>query len=85
MADFSFLSDSDNEKAVEDLLSQAMDQSVLEQVPPTNCFTDSVFPNQLETHFRKLKIPSYYSDNSKTFYCRKKFQEFRFLRVPKHP
>ncbi|WMV08577.1 hypothetical protein MTR67_001962 [Solanum verrucosum] len=85
MTDFSFLSDSDKEKAVEELLSQPMDQSVLEQVAPTNCFTDSVFPNQLETHFRKLKIPSYYSDNSKTFYCRKKFQEFRFLRVPKHP
>ncbi|CAN4076506.1 unnamed protein product [Withania somnifera] len=57
MADFSFLSDSDNEKAAEELLLQAMDQSVLEQVAAINCsgFTDSVLPTQLETRFRKLK------------------------------
>ncbi|XP_009784158.1 uncharacterized protein [Nicotiana sylvestris] len=58
MADFSFLSDdSDNEKAVDELLSQAMDQSVLEQVVAINCsgFTDSLLPTQLETRFRKLK------------------------------
>lgn len=78
MADFSFLSDSDNEKAVEDLLSQAMDQSVLEQVAAINCsgFTDSVLPTQLETRFRKLKSlpaapatpkPSAVARNSKSF------------------
>nr|XP_016501274.1 PREDICTED: uncharacterized protein LOC107819655 [Nicotiana tabacum] len=58
MADFSFLSDnSDNEKAVDELLSQEMDQSVLEQVVAINCsgFTDSLLPTQLETRFRKLK------------------------------
>ncbi|KAK6785267.1 hypothetical protein RDI58_018722 [Solanum bulbocastanum] len=78
MADFSFLSDSDNEKAVEELLSQAMDQSVLEQVAAINCsgFTDSVLPTQLETRFRKLKSlpaapatpkPSAVARNSKSF------------------
>lgn len=78
MADFSFLSDSDNEKAVEDLLSQAMDQSVLEQVAAINCsgFTDSVLPTQLETRFRKLKSlpaasttpkPSTVTRNSRSF------------------
>lgn len=57
MADFSFLSDSDDEKAVQELLSQAMDQTVLEQVAKINCsgFTDSVLPNHLETRFQKLK------------------------------
>ncbi|KAA8528177.1 hypothetical protein F0562_035572 [Nyssa sinensis] len=57
MADFSFLSDSD-ESAVEELLSQAMDHSVLEQVAAINCsgFTsDSVLPTQLETRFQRLK------------------------------
>ncbi|XP_060207913.1 uncharacterized protein LOC132635503 [Lycium barbarum] len=56
MADFSD-SDTDNEKAVEELLSQAMDQSVLEQVAAINCsgFTDSLLPTQLETRFRRLK------------------------------
>lgn len=78
MADFSFLSDSDNEKAVEELLSQAMDQSVLEQVAAINCsgFTDSVLPTQLETRFRKLKSlpaapatskPSAVARNSRSF------------------
>ncbi|XP_057477133.1 uncharacterized protein LOC130764819 [Actinidia eriantha] len=59
MADFSFLSDSsDHESAVEELLSQAMDHSVLEQVAAINCsaFTsDSVLPTHLETRFHKLK------------------------------
>ncbi|XP_019174206.1 PREDICTED: uncharacterized protein LOC109169767 [Ipomoea nil] len=57
MADFSFLSDSDDEKAVEELLSQAMDQSVLEQVAAINCsgFTHSDLPDHLEARFRKLK------------------------------
>ncbi|XP_059663052.1 uncharacterized protein LOC132308824 [Cornus florida] len=57
MADFSFLSDSD-ESAVEELLSQALDHSVLEQVAAINCsgFTsDSVLPSNLETRFQKLK------------------------------
>ncbi|XP_055820821.1 uncharacterized protein LOC129889524 [Solanum dulcamara] len=78
MADFSFLSDSDNEKAVEELLSQAMDQSVLEQVAAINCsgFTDSILPTQLETRFRKLKSlpaapitrkPSTLTRNSRSF------------------
>ncbi|TMW93539.1 hypothetical protein EJD97_011526 [Solanum chilense] len=78
MADFSFLSDSDDEKAVEELLSQAMDQSVLEQVAAINCsgFTDSVLPTQLETRFRKLKSlpaapatskPSAVARNSRSF------------------
>ncbi|KAF5936423.1 hypothetical protein HYC85_027552 [Camellia sinensis] len=58
MADFSFLSDSSDECAVEELLSQAMDHSVLEQVAAINCsgFTsDSVLPSHLETRFRRLK------------------------------
>lgn len=57
MADFSFLSDSDEEKAVQELLSQAMDQTVLEQVAKINCsgFNDSVLPTHLETRFQKLK------------------------------
>ncbi|CAK9163233.1 unnamed protein product [Ilex paraguariensis] len=57
MADFSYLSDSDDEKAVQELLSQAMDHSVLEQVAKINCsgFTDSDLPTHLETRFQKLK------------------------------
>nr|GMC59293.1 uncharacterized protein LOC109169767 [Ipomoea batatas]GME16323.1 uncharacterized protein LOC109169767 [Ipomoea batatas]GME20138.1 uncharacterized protein LOC109169767 [Ipomoea batatas] len=57
MADFSFVSDSDDEKAVEELLSQAMDQSVLEQVAAINCsgFSHSDLPDHLEARFRKLK------------------------------
>ncbi|MCD7465570.1 hypothetical protein HAX54_001571 [Datura stramonium] len=83
MADFSFLSDSDNEKAVEELLAQAMDQSVLEQVAAINCsgFTDSFLPSQLETRFRKLKSlpaapttpkPSSVTRNSRSF-CSSEF------------
>lgn len=65
MADFSFLSDSDNEKAVDELLSQAMDQSILVQIAAINCsgFTDSSLPTHLETRFQKLK--SFPSANSK--------------------
>lgn len=57
MADFSFLSDSDDEKAVQEFLSQAMDQTVLEQVAKINCsgFNDSALPTHLETRFQKLK------------------------------
>ncbi|KAL3498123.1 hypothetical protein ACH5RR_040855 [Cinchona calisaya] len=65
MADFSFLSDSDNEKTVDELLSQVMDQSILEQVAAINCsgFTDLSLPTHLETRFQKLK--SFPSANSK--------------------
>lgn len=57
MADFSFLSDSDDDKKVDALLSQAMDESVLEQISAINCsgFTDPILPTQLETRFTKLK------------------------------
>ncbi|KAK1403004.1 Actin-binding protein like [Heracleum sosnowskyi] len=57
MADFSFLSDSDDDKKVDVLLSQAMDESVLEQISAINCsgFTDPILPTQLETRFSKLK------------------------------
>lgn len=58
MADFSFLSsDSDTEKAVDEILSKAMDQSILEQVSAINCsrFSDSSLPIHLETRFQKLK------------------------------
>ncbi|KAL0372004.1 UNVERIFIED_CONTAM: hypothetical protein Scaly_0882000 [Sesamum calycinum] len=52
-----FFSDSDGEKAVEDLLSQAMESTVLEQVATINCagFTDSGLPSHLETRFQRLK------------------------------
>ncbi|KAM7490774.1 hypothetical protein LguiA_033695 [Lonicera macranthoides] len=55
MADFS---DSDDERAIQDILSQAMDHSVLEQVAAINCSafdSDSVLPTHLETRFHKLK------------------------------
>ncbi|XAR57623.1 hypothetical protein NMG60_11025824 [Bertholletia excelsa] len=58
MGDFSFPSDSSDESAVEELLSQAMDQSILEQVAAINCSgfgSDSVLPSHLEARFRKLK------------------------------
>ncbi|KAJ4952221.1 hypothetical protein NE237_029053 [Protea cynaroides] len=56
MDDFSFHSES-NDSAVEDIIAQAMDESVLEQVASINCsgFTDSVLPTALETRFNKLK------------------------------
>ncbi|KAL0407926.1 UNVERIFIED_CONTAM: hypothetical protein Sradi_1727000 [Sesamum radiatum] len=52
-----FFSDSDGEKAVEELLSQAMESTVLEQVAAINCagFTDSGLPSHLETRFQRLK------------------------------
>ncbi|XP_047325065.1 uncharacterized protein LOC124928859 [Impatiens glandulifera] len=58
MADFSSFSDSDEERAVEEILGQAMDSCVLEQVAAVNCAgfdPDSVLPTHLETRFRKLK------------------------------
>ncbi|KAF8380823.1 hypothetical protein HHK36_028317 [Tetracentron sinense] len=56
MADFSFLSDSED-SAVENLVSQAIDLSVLEQVASINICgaSDSLLPTDLETRFRKLK------------------------------
>lgn len=56
MADFSFLSDTD-ESAVDELISQAQDLCVLEQVSAINCssFEDSLLPTDLESRFRKLK------------------------------
>lgn len=51
-----FLTDSDDEKAVEDVLSQARDHSVLEQIAAINCSSfDHNLPTHLETRFRKLK------------------------------
>ncbi|KAK9079890.1 hypothetical protein SSX86_001563 [Deinandra increscens subsp. villosa] len=59
MADeFSFLTDSDDERAVEDVLSQAMDHSLLEQIAAINCSSFSAsdnLPSHLENRFRKLK------------------------------
>ncbi|KAK9985117.1 hypothetical protein SO802_034642 [Lithocarpus litseifolius] len=60
MADFRYLSDTDDEEesaAVEELISQAKDLCVLEQVAAIRCssFTDSVLPTDLESRFRKLK------------------------------
>lgn len=57
MADFLYKSDTD-ESAVEELISQAQDLCVLEQVSAINCssFTDSsLLPAELESRFRKLK------------------------------
>ncbi|KAL7150585.1 hypothetical protein ABFS83_05G123100 [Erythranthe nasuta] len=60
MDDF-FSDDSDGEKAVEELLSQAMDSTILEQVAAINCagFTKTDLPSHLETRFQRLKsLPS---------------------------
>ncbi|KAF5725785.1 hypothetical protein HS088_TW23G00514 [Tripterygium wilfordii] len=56
MADSGFLSDID-ESAVEELISQAQELCVLEQVSAINCsgFNDSDLPSELENRFRKLK------------------------------
>ncbi|CAI9771653.1 unnamed protein product [Fraxinus pennsylvanica] len=55
MADF--LTDSDDEKKVEELLSQALDLTVLEQVAAINCsgFNDSDLPSHLAARFQNLK------------------------------
>ncbi|XP_047968721.1 uncharacterized protein LOC125212557 [Salvia hispanica] len=55
MADF--FTDSDDDKAVEELLSQAMDATVLEQVAAVNCagFNDDGLPSHLQARFQKLK------------------------------
>nr|XP_043617603.1 uncharacterized protein LOC122589376 [Erigeron canadensis] len=52
------LTDSEDEKAVEDILSQAFDHSLLEQIAAINCssFSNSDhLPSHLENRFRKLK------------------------------
>ncbi|KAJ6712208.1 F26F24.11 [Salix purpurea] len=56
MADFGFLSDTDD-SAVDELVSQTQELCVLEQVSKINCsgLTDSVLPTDLETRFHKLK------------------------------
>ncbi|KAI3522376.1 hypothetical protein L1887_00105 [Cichorium endivia] len=58
MADEFSFTDSDDERAVEDVLSQAMDHSVLEQIASINCSSFSTsdnLPSHLEARFRKLK------------------------------
>ncbi|KAI9083923.1 hypothetical protein K1719_034181 [Acacia pycnantha] len=53
---FPDLSDTD-ESAIGEIISEAQDACVLEQVSAINCasFTDSVLPTDLESRFRKLK------------------------------
>nr|GEV21914.1 hypothetical protein [Tanacetum cinerariifolium] len=55
--DFSFLTDSEDEKTVDDIISQATDHLVLEQIAKLNSssFDDSLLPSNLETRFRTLK------------------------------
>ncbi|KAG5060821.1 hypothetical protein JHK87_001850 [Glycine soja] len=58
MVGFYDLSDTDNDSAVEEIISQAQDAVVLDQVSAINCsaFTDdSLLPSHLETRFRNLK------------------------------
>ncbi|XP_062073031.1 uncharacterized protein LOC133777450 [Humulus lupulus] len=64
MADFSFLSDTDD-SAVEELISQTRDLCVLEQVSAINCsgFVDTLLPSDLESRFNRLK--SFPARNSK--------------------
>lgn len=56
MADFGFLSDTD-ESAVEEVVSQAQDLCVLEQLSAINCsaLTHSVLPSELDSRFLRLK------------------------------
>lgn len=56
MADFSFHSDTD-ESAVDQILAEAMDHIVLEQVAAINCssFSNSTLPSHLESRFQRLK------------------------------
>ncbi|OAY24311.1 uncharacterized protein LOC110604478 [Manihot esculenta] len=56
MADFGNLSDTDD-SAVEELISQAQDLCVLDQLSKINCaaFSESLLPSDLETRFLKLK------------------------------
>ncbi|XP_051119413.1 uncharacterized protein LOC127243441 [Andrographis paniculata] len=52
-----FFSDSDEDKAVDELLSQAMDSTVLDQVAAINCagFDSGGLPSHLEARFARLK------------------------------
>ncbi|KAK6263457.1 hypothetical protein QUC31_009273 [Theobroma cacao] len=56
MADLGFLSDTD-ESAVEEVISQAQDLCVLEQLSAINCsaLAHSVLPSDLDSRFRRLK------------------------------
>lgn len=56
MADF--FTDSDDEKALKELLSQAVDMAILEQVAAINNagFRDSYLPSNLENRFQNLKF-----------------------------
>ena len=56
MADFEFLSNPD-ESAVDELISQAQDLYILEQISAINCssFTNSELSADLESRFRRLK------------------------------
>lgn len=56
MADFSYMSDSD-EADIDELISQTKDLCILEQISAINCsgFADSPLPSELESRFRKLK------------------------------
>ncbi|XP_028789625.1 putative protein TPRXL [Neltuma alba] len=57
MVGFTYVSDTDDESAIDQIISQAQDACVLEQVSTINCafLTDSVLPTDLESRFRKLK------------------------------
>lgn len=56
MAEFGFLSDTDD-SAVEEVISQAQDLCVLEQLSAINCssFTHSILPSDLDSRFCRLK------------------------------
>ncbi|XP_028793687.1 uncharacterized protein LOC114749352 [Neltuma alba] len=57
MVGFPDVYDTDDESAIDEIISQAQDACVLEQVSAINCasLTDSVLPTDLESRFRKLK------------------------------
>ena len=57
MFEFSNLSDVDDSAAIDDIISQAQDPCVLEQVSAIKCsgFTDSALPTDLESRFRKRR------------------------------
>lgn len=66
MADFGFLSNTD-ESAVDELISQAQDLYILEQISAINCssFTNSELSADLESRFRRLKsLPDPANPNS---------------------
>ncbi|XP_010540701.1 PREDICTED: uncharacterized protein LOC104814380 [Tarenaya hassleriana] len=87
MADFGFLSDTDD-SAVEDLISQAKELSVLEQVAAINCsgLTDSVLPDDLETRFRRLKsMPGPPPDPESSSSKRKKKQFYHSKSAVNYP